>query len=110
MAPEVTNVGRRDQASTYDGAADIWSLGVILFVMVAQEYPFGFDGPRHAGGESAAAVYRRIRNGVFTAPAAASSELLELLRGMLTTDPSERWGFERIKSCSWIAHGTPYVA
>lgn len=110
MAPEVTNIGRRDQASTYGGAADIWSLGVILFVMVAQEYPFGFDGPRHAGGVSAAAVYKRIREGVFTVPPVASSELAELLHGMLTTDPRERWGFEQIKSCGWIAQGTPYVA
>jgi serine/threonine protein kinase len=110
MAPEVTNVGRRDEASTYGGAADIWSLGVILFVMVAQEYPFGFDGPRHSGGISAAAVYKRIREGVFTVPAAASTELAELLHGMLMTDTRERWGFEQIKSCSWMAQGAPYVA
>eukprot|EP01043_Picozoa_sp_COSAG02_P051371 COSAG02_NODE_5399_length_4362_cov_4.231527_2_plen_456_part_00 len=110
MAPEVTNVGRRDQPSTYGGAADIWSLGVILFVMVAQEYPFGFDGPRHSGGVSAAVVYKRIREGVFTVPAAASSELAELLQGMLTTDTRERWGFEQIKSCSWMTQGAPYVA
>jgi len=110
MAPEVTNVGRRDQASTYGGAADVWSLGVILFVMVAQDYPFGFDGPRHSGGVSAATVYKRIREGVFTVPPAVSSELAELLRGMLMTDTRERWGFEQIKSCSWMAQGAPYVA
>ncbi len=110
MAPEVTNVGRRDQPSTYGGAADIWSLGVILFVMVAQEYPFGFDGPRHSGGVSAAVVYKRIREGVFTVPASVSSELAELLHGMLTTDTRERWGFEQIKSCSWMTQGAPYVA
>lgn len=110
MAPEVTNAGRRDHPSTYGGAADIWSLGVILFVMVTQEYPFGFDGPRHTGGVSAATVYSRIREGVFTMPTTASEELAALLHGMLTTDPSDRWGFEQIRSCDWIALGAPYVA
>jgi hypothetical protein len=109
MAPEVTNVGRRDQATTYDGAADIWSLGVILYVMVAQAYPFGFDGPRSQGGVSAAVVYKRIREGKFDVPESASPELSELLHGLLTTDPALRWNSERIQSCGWVAQGTPYV-
>ena len=44
MAPEVTQA---NNAQPYDGqAADVWSLGVILYVLVSCAYPFGYDGPK----------------------------------------------------------------
>ena len=44
MAPEITQALH---SSPYDGAsADIWSIGVILYVMVCCAYPFGYDGPK----------------------------------------------------------------
>ena len=46
MAPEVL-----EQSTGYDAAADVWSLGVILFVLLCCEYPFGFDGPAEQGGQ-----------------------------------------------------------
>ena len=49
MAPEVTEA---NNAEPYDGqAADVWSLGVILYVLVSCSYPFGYDGPKELGGE-----------------------------------------------------------
>ena len=42
MAPEVA---APDALAPYDGAAaDVWSIGVMLYVMLVCNYPFGHDG------------------------------------------------------------------
>ena len=42
MAPEVA---APDALAPYDGAAaDVWSIGVMLYVMLVSNYPFGHDG------------------------------------------------------------------
>lgn len=79
MAPEVTDLSRSD----FFAEADIWSLGVILYVLTACNFPFGFDGPKRWGGIQAHKVYQNIRRGADSVnfPESMSSELVELLRG-----------------------------
>ena len=113
MAPEVVDVTRVGASHTYDGAADIWSLGVILYVMCTQRYPFGFDGAKRDGGVSAAVVYRRIRQGWPAGvdggiPRGISSDLAELFAGMLDPNPEARWGCEQIRGCQWLSSIAPY--
>lgn len=56
MAPEVAMASGE---IPYSGvAADVWSLGIILYVLVCCEYPFGFDGP---GGQPTQRVLARIK-------------------------------------------------
>lgn len=70
--------------STYSGrAADIWSLGVILYTMLVGRYPFHDSDP--------VALFRMIRQGRYVLPKRAVSEQAEcLIRWLLRTDPAER--------------------
>ena len=109
MAPEVTEA----DSAPYDGqAADVWSLGVILYVLVACSYPFGYDGPKELGGEPTHKVCSRIREGRFKAPPPSLSEACKsLIAGMLTVDPQARLSVRQVLEHPWLrgveaAHGT----
>ena len=109
MAPEVTEA---NNAEPYDGqAADVWSLGVILYVLVSCSYPFGYDGPKELGGEPTHIVYGRIREGRFNRlPPSLSAACQGLIAGMLTVDPKTRLSVRQVLEHPWLrgveaAHG-----
>ena len=62
MSPQVINA----EGMPYDGSAcDVWSMGVMLYVMVVCNYPFGFDGP---GGIPIRKLLAKIGAGRFSFP------------------------------------------
>ncbi|KAL6888474.1 hypothetical protein ACP4OV_009500 [Aristida adscensionis] len=88
VAPEV--LSRRG----YDGAkADIWSCGVILFVLVAGYLPFH--------DTNLIEMYRKISKAEYRCPRSFSVELRDLLFRMLDADPSTRISISRIKRSTW---------
>ncbi|XP_048548698.1 CBL-interacting protein kinase 11-like [Triticum urartu] len=88
VAPEVLS------RKGYDGAkADVWSSGVILFVLVAGYLPF------HEA--NLIEMYRRISKADFKCPRYFSAELKELLHKILDPDPSTRITISRIKRSAW---------
>ncbi|GJM92713.1 hypothetical protein PR202_ga09206 [Eleusine coracana subsp. coracana] len=88
VAPEVLS------RKGYDGAkADVWSCGVILFVLVAGYLPFH--------DTNLIEMYRKISRAEFRCPRSFSTELKDLLYKILDPDPSTRISISRIKRSAW---------
>lgn len=90
VAPEVLCSGR-----AYSGkAADIWSLGVLLFTMLVGRYPF--NGAEHAS------LFAKISRAQFSVPEGLSSRARCLVRALLRRDPTERPASEDLLRHPWI--------
>ncbi|KAJ3427515.1 protein kinase [Anaeramoeba flamelloides] len=78
----------------YDGKKnDIWSMGVILFLMVCGYFPFNC---RSIGN-----LKKKIQKGV-QIPKYISSELSNLIQRMLKIDPKKRITIQEIKEHTWF--------
>ena len=90
-APEI--VARK----LYEGPpVDIWSLGVVLFAMVSGYLPF------HAQQNNKQELCHKIIKGTYNAPDYISKESKDLLRKMLTVDPSKRISIQQIWKHPWM--------
>ncbi|KAK2646760.1 hypothetical protein Ddye_021955 [Dipteronia dyeriana] len=94
VAPEV--IGKKG----YDGAkADLWSCGVILYVLLAGFLPFQDD--------NIVAMYRKIYRGDFKCPPWFSSEARRLVTKLLDPNPSTRINIAKIMDSSWFKKSIP---
>ncbi|KAF6143117.1 hypothetical protein GIB67_041185 [Kingdonia uniflora] len=92
VAPEVIN------RKGYDGAkADIWSCGVILFVLLAGYLPFHDSNLME--------MYRKIGKAEFKCPNWFPTEVRKLLSKIMDPNPNARISISRIMDCSWFKKG-----
>ncbi|XP_057553602.1 serine/threonine-protein kinase SIK1 [Hippopotamus amphibius kiboko] len=88
-APEVF------EGKEYEGPQlDIWSLGVVLYVLVCGSLPF--DGP------SLPALRQRVLEGRFRIPFFMSRDCETLIRRMLAVDPAKRITVAQIRQHRWM--------
>ncbi|XP_042482192.1 CBL-interacting serine/threonine-protein kinase 6-like [Macadamia integrifolia] len=94
VAPEV--IGKKG----YDGAkADLWSCGVILYVLLAGFLPFQDD--------NIVAMYRKIYRGDFKCPPWFSSEARRLITKLLDPNPNTRITIAKVMETSWFKKSLP---
>ncbi|XP_031122027.1 CBL-interacting protein kinase 2-like [Ipomoea triloba] len=92
VAPEVINM------KGYDGAkADIWSCGVILYVMLAGYLPFHESNLME--------MYRKIAKAEFRCPNWFQPEIRRLLLRILDPCPDTRITIARIRDHPWFKRG-----
>ncbi|KAM0048929.1 putative protein kinase CAMK-CAMKL-CHK1 family [Helianthus debilis subsp. tardiflorus] len=92
VAPEV--LGRKG----YEAAkVDVWSCGVILFVLMAGYLPFN--------DQNVMVLYKKIYKGEFRCPRWFSPELTRLLKRLLRTNPETRITIPEIMENRWFKKG-----
>lgn len=93
IAPEVL-----DQNQVYEEAIDIWSLGVVLYIMLCGFPPFS--------GDTLHELLRNIRRSPVAFPEPhwthISPEAIDLVEGMLTKDPQQRLTAQEILAHPFI--------
>uniref|UniRef100_A0A7N8WMQ6 non-specific serine/threonine protein kinase n=1 Tax=Mastacembelus armatus TaxID=205130 RepID=A0A7N8WMQ6_9TELE len=93
-APEVF------EGQQYEGPQlDIWSMGVVLYVLVCGALPF--DGP------TLPELRQRVLEGRFRIPYFMTEDCEHLIRRMLVLDPSKRLSVSQIKEHKWMVLDVP---
>jgi serine/threonine protein kinase len=100
VAPEVLGPEK------YDKSCDMWSLGVIMYILLCGYPPFYSNH----GMAISPGMKKRIRNGQYEFPAAewgrVSKDAKDLIKGLLKTDPDERLTIEEVLKNKWISQYT----
>ncbi|XP_067639017.1 MAP kinase-activated protein kinase 2 isoform X5 [Eurosta solidaginis] len=100
VAPEVLGPEK------YDKSCDVWSLGVIMYILLCGFPPFYSNN----GLAISPGMKKRIRTGQYDFPnpewANVSQAAKDLIKGMLNVDPTKRLTIDEVIRNNWIAQYT----
>jgi serine/threonine protein kinase len=85
------------RSNGYDEKIDIWSLGVVLYVLVCGTFPFI--------GENTADSRFNILTSEPSYPDYLSPEVVDLFRGIFQKDPMKRHSIADLKTHGWLQFG-----
>ncbi|OXU29700.1 hypothetical protein TSAR_006448, partial [Trichomalopsis sarcophagae] len=80
---------------------DVWSLGVVLYVLVCGALPFD--------GSTLQSLRDRVLSGRFRIPYFMSTDCESLIRKMLVLEPGKRYTIPQIKRHRWMAGATDSI-
>lgn len=87
-------------AQEYDGRmSDVWSLGVVLYILVAAEFPFQ--------GGTVDNLKMAVLGELLSIPFFVSVECADLLRKMLTVNPEKRANLNTVLQHRWFVAQMP---
>lgn len=97
MSPEHLQKGA-DEEREYGAAADVWAMGVSLYMLLTGEYPFG----REVSSRDCTGMFNAITREEIRYPEWLSEDAVGMLRGMLERDATVRMGLKEVKTHAWL--------
>ncbi|XP_046960882.1 MAP kinase-interacting serine/threonine-protein kinase 1-like [Vanessa cardui] len=118
MAPEVVSLFAGSAATHYDKRCDLWSLGVIAYILLCGYPPFRADCGSDCGwerGDNCRAcqdlLFTSIQEGRYSFPeeewAHISREAKDLIAQLLVREASHRLSAERVLQHPWLRRADP---
>jgi len=117
MAPEVVNTFLYDDSHHYDKRCDIWSLGVIMYIMLSGHPPFVGACGADCGWDFGEAcqicqdmLFSSIQSGEYDFPeetwSGISDEAKDLISHLLMRDRHMRYSAQQVLQHPWITNAT----